>query len=103
MKELTQFKPNQMKTKILKTLIIVQCILALSCELKAQFPEFTKINTGAIHESTGHHVSSGWFDMDNDNDMDLIITNSSGTGYTNHPNLMYKNELNGYFTQVNKY
>ena len=89
-----------MKTKILKTLIIVQCILALSCVLKAQFPEFTKINTGAIHESTGHHVSSGWFDIDNDNDMDLIITNSSGYLYTNHPNLMYKNEGNGNFTQV---
>ena len=100
MKELTQFKPNQMKTKILKTLIIVQCILALSCGLKAQFSEFTKINTGAIHESTGHHVASGWFDMDNDNDMDVIITNSSGYLYTNHPNLMYKNEGNGNFTQV---
>jgi len=89
-----------MKTKILKTLIIVQCILALSCELKAQFPEFTRIDTGAIYTSTGHHVSSGWFDMDNDNDMDVIITNSSGMGYTNHPNLLFKNELNGYFIQV---
>ena len=89
-----------MKTKILKTLIIVQCILALSCVLKAQFPEFTRIDTGAIYTSAGHHVASGWFDMDNDDDMDVIITNSSGMGYTNHPNLLYINELNGHFTKV---
>jgi hypothetical protein len=89
-----------MRTNILKTLIIVQCILAFSHSLKAQFPEFTRIDTGAIYTITGQHVSSGWFDMDNDNDMDLIITNSSGMGYTNHPNLLYKNELNGYFIQV---
>jgi hypothetical protein len=63
-------------------------------------PEFTQILSGAIYSSTGHHVASGWFDMDNDNDMDVIITNSSGYNYTNHPNLMYKNEGNGNFTQV---
>ncbi|WP_372950542.1 SMP-30/gluconolactonase/LRE family protein [Mariniphaga sp.] len=95
-----QLKPKQMKTKIYITLILVQCTLALSFVSQAQFPEFTIIDTGAIYTSTGHHVASGWFDMDNDNDMDLIITNSSGMGYTNHPNLLYKNELNGNFIQV---
>ena len=63
-------------------------------------PVFTRIDTGAIYSSTGHHIASGWFDMDNDDDMDVIITNSSGYNYRNHPNLMYKNEGNGYFTQV---
>ena len=86
-------KPKQMKPKIYITLILVQCTLALSFVSQAQFPEFTIIDTGAIYTSTGHHVASGWFDMDNDNYMDVIITNSSGYNYTGHLNLLYKNEL----------
>lgn len=73
---------------------------AESSPYKAQFPEFTRIDTGAIHASTGHHISSGWFDMDNDRDMDVVITNTSGIGYTDHPNLFYRNESNGFFSRI---
>lgn len=79
--------------------IILLCITLTG---RGQFPDFIPVDTGAIYASTGHHVASGWFDIDNDNDndMDVIITNSSGYNYTNHPNLLYKNELDGYFTRV---
>jgi len=89
-----------MKTKIFKTLTLAFCVVAFSITTNAQFPEFTRIDTGAIHASSGHHISSGWFDMDNDGDMDVVITNTSGKGYTNHPNLLYKNERMGNFIQV---
>ena len=58
------------KVHIYITLILVQCTLALSFVSQAQFPEFTIIDSGAIYTRTGHHVASGWFEMDNDNDMD---------------------------------
>lgn len=86
--------------KITSNNLLLIILAFLSGNTKAQIPEFTRIDTGAIFTSTGHHISSGWFDMDNDNDMDVIITNTSGMGYTGHPNLMYRNELNGNFTQI---
>lgn len=88
-----------MKTKFFKFIVLSQCILAMALTARAQFPSFTKIDTGAIYSSTGHHLASGWFDMDNDNDMDVVITNT-GLNYFDHPNLMYKNEGHGSFTQV---
>ena len=86
--------------KKLKLLIFLTFHFSLfTFHSSAQLPNFTKVDTGAIYESTGHHIASGWFDMDNDGDMDVIITNT-GKGYNNHPNLLYKNEQNGHFKQI---
>lgn len=81
--------------------IIISFLLYAIAEIShAQFPDFTISDTGSIPQSTGHHVASGCFDMDNDGDLDLIITNSSGMGYTNHPNLIYRNERNNLYQQI---
>ncbi|MBN1415136.1 MAG: VCBS repeat-containing protein [Bacteroidales bacterium] len=66
----------------------------------AQIPEFTLIETGVLPESKYNHIAGGCFDMDNDGDMDLIITNSSGAGVMNRPNLLYKNERKGEFQKI---
>jgi hypothetical protein len=90
-----------MKKIVLATIAIILAFSASLNEANGQFPQFTLIDTGVISTSYGHHMLSGCFDMDNDGDLDLIITNTSGyNNYTNHPNLMYINERNGLFRQV---
>ena len=91
---------NQMKSKICKTLILVQCILALSFVTQAQFPEFTKIDTGTLVNETVRGRGVYPVDFDNDGDLDLYIGNSTGLNGTNRPNLVYKNERNFRFTKI---
>ncbi len=80
------------------TLII---FLFFTEHINAQFPEFTRIDTGAIYESQGTPVNSSnmLFDVDNDGDLDPIICNMNATGYTLSPLKLYKNEGGGIYIQ----
>ncbi|MFT6148300.1 MAG: putative repeat protein (TIGR01451 family) [Saprospiraceae bacterium] len=56
---------------------------------------FTKITTGAIVTDGGQSVGGSWGDYDNDNDLDLFVSNS---GLQN--NFLYKNNGDGTFTKI---
>ena len=88
-----------MNAKKFKIKVLSSCLVLLTLTAQAQLPNFTPAETGPIYESTGAHLASGWFDMDNDDDMDLVITNTSGYNsiYINHPNLLYRNDGSGSF------
>lgn len=90
-----------MKTKICKFPTMVICILALTLTAQAQFPQFTKVDTGVIvNLSTGHlNLSAHMFDVDNDGDIDPVIgyCSEDNNGYPAPLNL-YRNEGNGLFT-----
>ena len=75
-------------------------LLISAMAAKAQIPEFKLIQTGVLPENISNHIAGGCFDMDNDGDMDLIITKTSGYGVMNVPNLLYKNERKGEFQQI---
>ena len=87
-----------MKNKIYKTSILTLCLIALSFAAQAQFPNFIKVDTGAITQLWGGHVSSTCFDMDNDGDLDIACSNS-GIGI-NRIFSIYRNERNGFYTEV---
>ncbi len=92
-----QQKKAIMKNKIYKTSILTLCLIALSFAVQAQFPNFTKVDTGAITQLYGGHISGTCFDMDNDGDLDIAI-NNSGT-QINRIFSIYKNERNGFYTE----
>lgn len=54
---------------------------------------FTKVTTGGIVNSFGNSHGSAWGDMDNDGDLDLIVTNDAG-----EDNDMFFNNGDGTFT-----
>ena len=89
-----------MKSKIFKFTFPVLWTLAMTFQAKAQFPDFTPVDTGVIVDlSTGHlNLSAHMFDVDNDGDIDPVIGYSSGdnNGYPAPLNL-YRNEGNGLF------
>jgi hypothetical protein len=62
----------------------------------AQFPQFTRIDTGAIAASMHAHLSAGTFDVDNDGDLDVIVANF-GVYSENPPLSLFINERNNYF------
>jgi hypothetical protein len=88
----------------MKTIHLYPAIFALltsALVTNAQIPEFTLIESGEIPLNDGYHISSAWFDMDNDGDMDVIITNSSSyNNYFNHANLLYSNDREGKFSRI---
>jgi hypothetical protein len=87
-----------MKKQHLNSAIFALLISAMVTN--AQIPEFNLVESGEIPLNDGHHVASAWFDMDNDGDMDVVITNSSGYNYYNHANLLYSNDREGKFSRI---
>lgn len=55
---------------------------------------FTKITTGAIVNSGGHSHGSSWADIDNDGDLDLLVTNDQ-----DNANELYFNNNDGTFSE----
>ena len=60
-------------------------------------PEFHIINSCEVSNTKGYHDGNGWVDIDNDSDLDLIITNSISN---NKPNLMFRNERGELFVRI---
>jgi hypothetical protein len=87
-----------MKNRICRILVL---LTVLASSAYAQFPEFTRIDTGAIYESKGTPVNSSnmLFDVDNDGDLDPITSNINATGYPFKPLKLYKNERRGIYHQ----
>lgn len=91
---------NRMKTKNYLARIPMLGILALAISAQAQFPQFTKVDTGVIVDlSTGHlNLSAHMFDVDNDGDIDPVIGYCSSDNNGNPtPLKLYRNEGNGLF------
>ncbi len=63
---------------------------------KAESQDFIKINGSVVSTDSGASRSVNWIDYDNDNDLDLFITNGLNTGQNNY---LYRND-NGNFTRV---
>lgn len=57
--------------------------------------EFTEITTGGLVSATSNSVGCCWGDYDNDGDMDLFVSNSSGQN-----NALYRNLGNGDFVAI---
>jgi len=57
--------------------------------------DFVKITTGAIVNNGGQSVGASWGDFDNDNDLDLFVSNSG-----NQNNFLYENNGDGTFTSI---
>ncbi len=81
--------------KLLFNLTIIALLIS-TMETKAQMPEFTKIDTGAIAKDIHAHLSAGTFDVDNDGDLDVIVANFGVYG-TNLPMSLFINERNNNF------
>ncbi|MGE3244624.1 MAG: FG-GAP-like repeat-containing protein, partial [Pirellulales bacterium] len=65
---------------------------------------FTDVTTAAGVRATGPGLSWGWgttfFDYDNDADVDLVATDGFVTGYSGDRTTLWRNNLNGTFTDV---
>ena len=83
-----------MKTKFFLFILA----LALSYTASAQFPNFIKVDTGAVTHLWGGHVSSTCFDMDNDGDLEIASSNKGV--YTSRVFSLFKNERNGYYIEM---
>ena len=88
-----------MKNKTYKTAILAICIIAAATGTQAQFPNFTKVDTGAISQLIGGHGISTCFDMDNDGDLDIASSNN-GVYANNRIFSLFKNERNGYYVKM---
>lgn len=60
-------------------------------------PIFTKVENSPVVTTAGDSRSVNWIDIDNDNDLDLFITNGPKDGENN---MLYKNNGKGVFTAV---
>jgi N-acetylneuraminic acid mutarotase len=75
---------------------------------RAQFPEFTRIDTGTLVQEIVRGRGVYLVDIDQDGDLDLYIGNSTGVSHVNgttgknRPNLLYRNERNCRFTKISK-
>ena len=90
-----------MNTILSRSLILAISILAFSIVIQAQLPEFTRIDTGSIYESQGSlaHFSGILFDIDNDGDLDPVISSENAIGYPSSQLALYRNERNGVYKQ----
>lgn len=87
-----------MKIKILLS-ILALCIFAATTVTQAQFPNFTKVDTGAVTQLSGGHVTSTCYDMDNDGDLDIASSNN-GVYVDGGIFSRFKNERNGYYVKM---
>lgn len=91
-------KTQQLTKNILpKFITLFICLAGLKTTAQNTIPDFTVLNECEVSNSTGYHDGSGWVDIDNDGDLDLIITNSAGN---NKPNLLYRNERTDLFHRI---
>lgn len=88
-----------MKNKTYKLLILAICIIAAATGTQAQFPNFTKVDTGAVSQLSGGHVASTCFDIDNDGDLDIASSNN-GVYATSRIFSRFKNERNGFYVKM---
>jgi uncharacterized repeat protein (TIGR01451 family) len=56
---------------------------------------FSNVTTGPVVNNGGHSHGSVWFDLDNDGDLDLFVTNDQG-----YDNFLYTNDGQGNFTRI---
>jgi hypothetical protein len=91
---------NQTTMKNLQVNSAIFVLLISAVAVKAQIPEFTRIDTGTLVDEAVRGRGVYPVDFDNDGDLDLYIGNSTGLGGTNRPNLVYKNERNFQFTKI---
>ncbi len=80
----------------MKALSFLAYLLFSSTSLLAQ--TFTKITTGPLVTTFGDSRSVNWVDVNNDGFIDCLITNGPSGGQNN---MLYLNDKNGGFTQVN--
>ncbi len=59
---------------------------------------FTKITSGPVVDDKGYSVGSAFGDIDNDGNLDLIVTNAFGSSYLH--NYLYLNNGDGTFTKA---
>lgn len=59
--------------------------------------QFQKITTGSPATDGGDSRSVNWIDYDNDNDLDLFVSNGPQAGQNN---FLYRNDGNGAFTKI---
>ncbi len=72
------------------------CVICLSFQvLTAQ--QFVKVTTGSPVTDGGDSRAVNWIDYDNDNDLDLFVTNGPQAGQNN---FLYRNDGNGSFTKI---
>jgi hypothetical protein len=61
---------------------------------------FSKVTTGVLATDSGSSLLAAWEDFDNDGNIDLIVSQNTGSGSPPSNNRLYHNEGNGSFTRV---
>jgi hypothetical protein len=61
---------------------------------------FTKITTGAIATDTSSSIVAAWEDFDNDGNLDLFVSQNTGTSGPARQNILYHNNGDGTFTSL---
>jgi len=85
-----KIKSNTMK----KYLLILPLLIFFSGRINSQ--DFAKVPSSVIDFESAASRSVNWIDYDNDNDLDLFITNGLQGG---QDNMLYRND-NGTFVRI---